>query len=144
VLLDIGDRLPDGLGIVPELTEPSVTHLANDCSYFPAGVIVVDMDGRPFPADGTLAALLGDHPIDVSGSDAISTLQVIVTTPTVQSLSALAHLRVVAGLAVTVSTGGGSSIPREILRGLLLTALAAEHSSLLLSARSIYRSRATL
>ena len=72
---------------------------------------------RPF-TDEAHAALIGHHPIEVVGTDAVSPLQVIVAAASIEALSRLGGARVVARLAVGVSSVFGVPVPRELLERL--------------------------
>ena len=100
VILEVCDRIPDGLSVFLELAEGAVAALTENRPHFSADVIVVHMNGRSHATDRAESVLLPNHPIDIVGADSVLLLQVVVPTPTVESLLRLATPRVVAGLAV--------------------------------------------
>jgi hypothetical protein len=109
--------------VIAELTEAAVAVEAENSAHFAGPMIVVDVFGIWSQTHDTDATLRLDELIELVGTDAVSTLQVIVTTTAVQSIAGFLAAGVVACLAIRVATISQTSVARELLRRLPLFAV---------------------
>jgi hypothetical protein len=62
---------------------------AKDPAYFAGSLIVVDVLGHAHTTDGTDVALPIDEGVDLSGTNAVTTLQVVVTSTAIKAFECL-------------------------------------------------------
>jgi hypothetical protein len=122
VLNEVTNRVRQSLDVVAELTQPAVTVETQDTAHPARLVVVINVFGILAAADGALAALLLDHPLDICGGDSVSLEQVVVPIAAVPTLLVLASDAVVTRLAIAVPTVFRSAVTRELFKRLPLAA----------------------
>lgn len=117
----------DGLGyqvwIIVKRTKSCIAIETEDPPDPTGFMIVIHLDCRALKTDGTDAALRVYEGLDISCSDAVAALQMVVAFSSVKPLLAFPNLHVVTDLAVQVVPVGAVAVTREISSGFNLAAL---------------------
>jgi hypothetical protein len=122
-LLDIQLRACEPFGVIFELSEPPVAVEAQDAADAVRRVIVINVLRIRSPANGADASLVASHFVDFRSADAITTLQVVMPIPSLQTLFGLTSPHVVTRLAIRMSAIAHPLVSRELFERLVSTAV---------------------
>jgi hypothetical protein len=121
--LEIELRPYEPLRVIAELSEPAVAVEAQDTTNATTDVVVVDMFWTRLVANRAHAVLLTDQLVELGCTDAVPPFQVMVAAAAVQPLLRLLPARVVARLAVGVSSTACAAVSRKLRKRLVLSAI---------------------
>ena len=114
VILHVGDRLTNQVGVIVKRAHSRIAEEADDSAHRAGLVIVIDLFGLPLAAHGAQAALLPNELVDLVGSHPVAPTEVIVPRAAMTFLDESAVARVVARLAITVVSRAASFVPRKL------------------------------